>query len=208
MQLIVIAGVLAGVTTVYGHESGHSKHQAKAAGKVQAKSTDVRLLDLPVTGQDGQVLNFRNDVVGDRLAAINFIYTSCTTACPINSAIFERLQEELVDELGTEVVLISISVDPKTDIPQRLKIYASKHHARPGWFWLTGETRDVDKILLALGAYSSDITEHPSMVLIGDGRIGGWTRYYGFPKPRQLLARLHELRATKLTLSRADEAGH
>jgi cytochrome oxidase Cu insertion factor (SCO1/SenC/PrrC family) len=164
---------------------------------MEARADDIILFDLELVDKEGAPLKFKSEVIGDRLVVVNFIYTTCTTACPIQTAIFSHLQEALGPRLGTEVFLVSLSVDPATDVPPRLKAYAEKHKAREGWIWLTGRKSVMDEVLLGLRAYSSDLDEHPSMILIGDGKLGGWTRYYGFPRLEGLLAKIDELAALK-----------
>ncbi len=177
----------------------HKNHFAAPGGspKTQSKDTDVNLFDLELVNQDGEPVRFKSDVIGDRLIIMDFVYTTCKTACPIQTAIFMRLQEELGPSLGDEVLLVSVSIDPATDIPPRLKAYGRKHNAGPGWVWLTGKKLNVDQVLVGLRAYSSDIVEHPSMILVGDGRHGNWTRYYGFPKVEAILDKLGELKALR-----------
>jgi len=180
-----------------GHDHPPAAMEPAKAQVVESRADDIALLDLELLDQDGRPLSFRSEVIGERLVVMDFIYTTCATACPIQTAIFSHLQEALGPRLGTEVFLVSISVDPATDIPPRLKAYAAKHQARDGWIWLTGRKADVDQVLLALQAYSSDLDEHPSMILIGDGKLGGWTRYYGFPPVDTLIARVDALSALK-----------
>lgn len=180
----------------------HAHHHAMQAAAPQVAEVPpqaVELRDLELLDQDGKTRRFRQDVIGDRLVAINFVYTTCTTVCPMQTAIFSTLQERLRDRLGRDVALVSISIDPVTDIPPRLKAYADSHQVRPGWTWLTGDKARVDQVLLGLGAYAADITQHPAMVLVGDGRSGSWSRFYGFPQPEQILARLDALQAARQT---------
>jgi protein SCO1 len=160
---------------------------------VESNRADVKLPDLELLDQDGRRVRFKSDVVGERLAVIDVFFTSCGLVCPILSAIFADLQDRLGDRLGEEVSLVSVSVDPNTDIPPRLKEYASRYGARPGWVFLTGEKPNVDRVLRAIGAYTADFTEHPTMILVGDGRTGEWTRFYGFASPEQLLERVDAL---------------
>lgn len=180
-----------------GHAHPLQGMEPARAPAVETRVDDITLLDLELLNQDGNPVRFKSEVIGDKLVIMDFIYTTCATACPIQTAIFSHLQEILGPRLGTEVILVSLSVDPATDIPPRLKAYAAKHQARDGWIWLTGRKADVDQVLLALRAYSADLDEHPSMILIGDGKVGGWTRYYGFPPVDSLVARVDELTALK-----------
>jgi protein SCO1/2 len=158
-----------------------------------AKGTEVELRDLDLIDQDGRSVRFASDVIADRIVVMDFIYTTCTTVCPVLSAVFGQLQERLGGRLGEDVVLVSVSVDPARDTPQRLRAYSAKHGAREGWLWLTGQKPVVDDVLQGLGAYAPNFEDHPAMVLVGDGRTGDWTRFFGFPSPDQIMAKVDEL---------------
>jgi protein SCO1/2 len=190
-----------------GLASAHDgkRHDAVSPAKAASTSTtlDVTLFDEPLLDQDGRRVKLVSDVVANRIIVMDFIYTTCTTVCPVASAIFQKVQAKLGDRLGRDVVMVSISVDPNTDTPPRLKAYAGKYKARPGWTFLTGGERVVDKVLEGLGAYSEDFTAHPNMTLIGDGRTGDWMRMYGFANPSQIVAQVDRLlTARRQTLSR------
>ena len=173
--------------------SSYASQGKEGEPEVEAKPTEVKLHDLELLDQDGRKVRFRSDVVGDRIVVIDTFFTTCGLICPILSAIFADVQEQLGDRLGKEVVLVSISVDPGTDIPPRLKEFAVTWEARPGWVFLTGEKLKVDRVLSGLGLYSSDFTAHPAAFLVGDGKNGGWSRFYGFATPEQILGSVDEL---------------
>lgn len=163
------------------------------ANPQEAAAARVNLLDLELLDQEGGPRKFRSEAIGDKIVVIDFIYTACTTACPLISVLFAKLQEPLGERLEKEVRLISLSLDPVTDTPARLQEQARRYRAQPGWLWLTGEKPQVDQILKGLGVYVANFTDHPPQVLIGDGRLGGWTRYYGLPDPAKILARVEAL---------------
>lgn len=162
-------------------------------GKVESAPAQVKLLDLPLLDQDGKTVRFRTDVIGDRIVVLDTFFTTCGLICPILGAIMMELQEKVGDRLGRDVTLVSISVDPATDIPPRLKQYATQWDARPGWVFLTGGKPDVDRVLTGLGLYTADFTSHPSAFLVGDGKSGEWTRFYGFATPEQLMEKITAL---------------
>jgi cytochrome oxidase Cu insertion factor (SCO1/SenC/PrrC family) len=135
--------------------------------------------DTPIYDQDGQKLHFYSDLVKGKTVAINFIFTTCTTICPPLAATFRRIQVELGGRVGNDVRLISISVDPVTDVPKRLKAFGAKFKAGPGWTFVTGSKPDIDLLLKALGASVSDKNDHTPMVLVGNEPAGYWTRTYG-----------------------------
>jgi len=173
---------------------------AKGSGppkEVSSGSVTVRLHDVPLLDQEGRKVRFPGDVIGGRIVVIDTFFTTCGLICPILGAIFSDLQEQLGDRLDREVRLLSISVDPLTDIPPRLKKYAAQWEARPGWIFLTGEKKAVDRALEGLGMYSPDFEDHPSAFLVGDAREGKWTRFYGFATPEQLKSRVEELLAER-----------
>jgi len=176
--------------------------EGKEEEPVEAKPVGVMLHDLELLDQDGRTVRFRRDVIGDRIVVIDSFFTSCGLICPILSAIYADLQERLGDRLGTEVSLVSITVDPNTDIPPRLKEFADRWEAKPGWRFLTGGKPAVDRVLEGLGLYSADFTAHPAAFLVGDGRVGTWTRFYGFASPEELLGRIDELSAARQAAAR------
>jgi protein SCO1/2 len=177
---------------------GHHHHQRPdpAAAPVRApQSAAINLHDVTLRDQTGAPVRFRSDVVGDRIVVVDFIYTSCTTVCPVVSALFAEIQEKLGERLGREVLLLSLSIDPVTDSPARLREYAARFESKPGWIWLTGDKADMERVLRGLGTYTPNFTQHPQQVLVGDGRRGIWTRFYGTPDPARILARIDELAA-------------
>ncbi|MFQ5826389.1 MAG: SCO family protein [Dehalococcoidia bacterium] len=102
--------------------------------------------------QDGQTVSLR-DFRG-KVVLIDFIYTSCTTMCPILSAKFAQLQKALGEKIGREVVLLSISFDPEYDTLPVLKEYARRYQADPdGWHFLIGSLEDVEQVTLSYGVF-------------------------------------------------------
>jgi protein SCO1/2 len=194
INLLVVA--ILGSGAAAADEDPHAKHRAmmKQESDPAAQSADIDLRDQWLVDQNGRELKFVSDVVGDNIVVMDFVYTTCTTICPVLSALFTQVQSQLGDAVGDEVTLVSMSVDPVRDTPQRLKAYSAKHRAGEGWLWLTGEKGDVEDVLIGLGAYTPSFEDHPSMVLIGDGRTGEWKRLFGFPKPDRIVQIVNELR--------------
>jgi protein SCO1/2 len=192
----------------YAHETKQTKdektqgHAGRTAMTKDVKSkehmnVDVRLQDLELLTQDGKRVKFKSDVIGDKLVAMTFIYTSCTTICPIYNTIFTQLQDLLGERLGRDVILVTMTLDPTRDVPRRMKKEAKKFGARPGWVYLTGKKQNLDQVLRGLDAYFADFVEHPPMTLVGDGKTGIWKRFNGFPQAEHLLAMIDELEAAR-----------
>ena len=152
----------------------------------------LRIPDTPVYDQNGKRLNFYTDLVKGRTVAINFIFTTCTTICPPLTATFRRVQLDLGEHAGRDVQLISISVDPTVDVPERLQAFAAKFKAGPGWTFVTGDKFEIDQLLKALGAAVADKNDHTPMILIGNEPAGYWTRTYGLSSPSTIARILAE----------------
>ena len=154
--------------------------------------------DVEVLDQHGNELHFYRDLIKDKTVAINFIFTNCTTICPPLAATFARLQKEMGDKVGKDVHLISISVDPLTDTPERLKAWGAKFKAGPGWTFVTGEKQEMDKLLNALGAAVSKREDHTPSMIIGNDSKGIWTRTYGLAKTSQIVGLILDVMAGKV----------
>ena len=143
--------------------------------------------DVEVLDQDGNALHFYRDLIKDKTVAINFIFTNCTTICPPLAATFARVQKDMGDKVGKDVHFISISVDPLTDTPERLKAWGAKFKAGAGWTFVTGEKQEMDKLLNALGAAVARREDHTPAMIIGNDAKGVWTRTYGLAKTGQIV---------------------
>jgi cytochrome oxidase Cu insertion factor (SCO1/SenC/PrrC family) len=162
---------------------------ANSAADIDSK---LRIPDVAVYDQNGQRLNFYTDLVKGKTVLINFIFTTCTTICPPLTATFRRVQQELGERVGRDVQLISVSVDPTVDVPERLKSFADKFKAGPGWSFVTGSKQDIDQLLKSLGAYTGDKNDHTPMVLVGNDAAHFWTRTYGLTAPSTLVKVVNE----------------
>ena len=146
-----------------------------------AKIPTTRVVD-----QNGKELNFYHDLVKGKTVAINFFFTTCTAICPSLTATFHRVQQEARSR-GVDVQLISVSVDPTVDTPERLQEYAKKFKAEPGWTFVTGDKAEIDSLLQALGVAIASKNDHTPMVLIGNAVSDQWTRTYGLTSPAKIV---------------------
>lgn len=189
---LLLALCAAFVGAAAGHEMHHHEGSSPAPAAVKVRGLDTTLVD-----QDGRSVNLQRDLVDRRIVVVGFVYTDCTTVCPLVSAVFEDLQAKLGDRVGRDVMLVTVTVDPLRDTPSRLKSYAGRFQAGAGWRWLTGAPVAVNELLKGLGAYAPDFTQHPQMVLVGDGATGRWTRFWGLPEPKRLVEHVRGLDTTR-----------
>ena len=176
----------------------HHREMLKEQNQAVGNFADIMLPDAVLLTQDGAEVRLKSDVVGGRIVVMDFVYTTCTTVCPVLSATFRQVQNKLGDRLGSEVVMVSISVDPNRDTPARLKKYAERLGAGDSWLWLTGRQQAVTEVLEELGAYTPNFADHPSMVLVGDGSSGQWARFIGFPAAAQIIDKVDEFSTERM----------
>lgn len=172
-------------------------HSTEPPRPVEARPGPVKMSvpDSALRDQDGKPVRFYSDLIRGKSVAINFVYTSCAYTCPPLADRFAKLQQLLGGRLGKDFHLISVSVDPLTDTPERLKAWGAKFGARPGWTFVTGEKAEVDRLLRALTGDPSGREYHSVAVLVGGGARGEWVRAYGLAQPARLRALLESVDA-------------
>ncbi|HSR70011.1 MAG TPA: SCO family protein [Acidobacteriota bacterium] len=167
-----------------------SAHQAMGETEQDSQPVfrDVELLD-----QRGRRIHFFTDLVKGRTVVVQSMFTTCTTICPPMGANFAKLQKKL--GRGSDVHLISVSIDPGVDTPQRLKAWQARFGGNDAnWTLVTGSKRKVDSLLKSLGLFSPDKVDHSPTVLLGSEPANHWTRTNGLANPDKLLQILDEIR--------------
>jgi len=167
--------------------SANATEAANIASNARGYARKMIIPEVEVLDQDGNALHFYSDLIKGKTVAINFIFTTCTTICPPLAATFARVQKEMGDKVGKDVHFISISVDPLTDTPERLKAWGAKFKAGPGWTFVTGNKEQIDNLLYALGVSVSRREDHSPTVIVGNDLKGIWTRTYGLARSAQLV---------------------
>src|SRR5438874_13604100 len=118
----------------------------------QSVAPDLPMLgDLPafsLIAEDGKPFA-KEDLLG-KVWIADFVFTSCADACPRLQSKMKKLQDRLIPpEQGGGIGLLSISVDPERDTPEKLKQYAEIFGARRGlWRSLTGPQQEVERTVV------------------------------------------------------------
>jgi protein SCO1/2 len=143
--------------------------------------------DVVVTNQDGTELRLYSDLLAGRTIIMIPFFTTCTGVCPPMNRNLQRLQEWLGDRLGKDVVMLSITVDPETDTIPKLKEYAQRYHAKPGWHFIGGKKDNVEFTLKKLGQYVAMKEEHSSIMILGNLQTGLWKKAFALAPIADLL---------------------
>lgn len=177
-----------------GNVSAHNvNHQGRAPDAADASRIKVKVVDRPVLDQDGVAHSFARDMVGNRLVVVNFIYTTCGTLCPLQSAVMATLQGDLGNRLEQSVRLVSITVDPAGDRPAQLHEQAERFGAMRGWNFLTGETKDIEVILTGMQAWVETPEDHSGFFLVGSADLHEWAKVEALASPAVLMEKINEM---------------
>lgn len=126
------------------------------------------LYDLPpkiLIDKNGNDINLHDFLHGDSPFIVSFIFTTCTTICPILTATLSSAQDDLMAS-PIKPVLISISIDPEVDTPDKLTAYAKKFKASENWVFLTGRLDDIIQVQRSLNIYRGSKLNHEPVTLM------------------------------------------
>jgi protein SCO1 len=137
---------------------------------------DSYLAKLSLVDQNGRRVDLYDDLIKNHTVVLNSFFASCTGSCPVMARTFLHLQNKLGDRVGKDVILVSITVDPENDTPEKLKAYAEKMGAKRGWYFLTGSREEVDAALGKLGQYAEIREAHKNIIIAGNDRTGLWKK--------------------------------
>jgi protein SCO1/2 len=163
-------------------------HSMRVAGTVRSLAS-YPIPDLALIRDDGLPVSLREEIDDGNPIVLDFIYTTCTTVCPLSSQTFAQLQG-LLGPTGGMVHLVSISIDPEQDTPQRLAEYARKYGAGPQWRHYTGSMGASVQAQRAFDVYRGDKMGHTPVTLVRTASGKPWVRFDGFATADELLGEL------------------
>jgi len=136
----------------------------------------VPVPDFQLVNQSARPIRL-SDFAG-RIVAVNFIYTRCPLpeVCPRLSANFAHLQKRFRQQMGKDLVLLSITLDSQHDTSSVLADYAKRWGVGEGWQFLTGDSADIERIANRFGLVywpEDGLLTHTSQtgIISRDGRL-------------------------------------
>ena len=188
--IIIMAASCFGVGSSAAQVTNQGQAQAGQGGSQQVSGESAAhhyFTDVVLINQNGQKMRFYSDLLQGKVVIINSFFGTCQGSClPMNRNL-EKVQQALGDHVGKDVHIISISVDPTVDTPASLKEYAKTLHARPGWYFLSGDKQNVDFALKKLGQYVDVREDHLNTIIIGNERTGLWKKAFGLAQSDELV---------------------
>lgn len=144
---------------------------------------------------DGKQVSLPRELDDGRPVLLNFVFTTCSSTCPLTSRTLEEFQRKLGSDAG-RVHLMSISIDPEQDTPARLSEYARKFHAGPEWQYYTGTLAASIATQRAFDVYRGEKMSHSPVTLLRPAPGKPWLRIEGFVTPDELLDDYQKLLAS------------
>ena len=143
-RMAAVALLVTGGSAVAGCFDSQAGPAPTAASPAATDAIDFGPLPaFELTSQDGEPVSLAT--LRGRPFVVAAIFTTCYGPCPRVTANMRTLQDQLA---GTDVRLVSITVDPETDTPEVLRAYAASHGADPErWLFLTGEEPEIYGLL-------------------------------------------------------------
>ncbi len=181
-----LSGIL--ILAIFGSSS---LTMAYDGSKAIRSTAEYAVPNIQLVRDDGKSVLLPDELNDGRPVVLSFIFTSCTTICPLITQTLARLQNALGADRD-RVHIISISIDPEGDTPEVLRAYAKKYHAGPEWRHYTGTMQAIISTAKAFGAYRGDKMNHAPLTLVRKAPGKPWTRFEGFATVEELL---QEIRA-------------
>jgi protein SCO1/2 len=176
-------------------EHDHHHHAEKAPGYAR-QAANYRLPQTLLVRSDGAKTSFLDEIDDGKPVVLNFIYTTCTAICPILSQSFAEFQRKLGSERD-KVRMVSISIDPEQDTPERLADYAKRFGAGRQWGFYTGSVEASVTLQKAFQAYFGDKMHHRPMTFMRAAPGQAWVRLEGFTTPDDLINEYRQLVARR-----------
>lgn len=193
--VLAVVAAFAVLPAASAHEDADAHMHHHMTRDVRMSSVAYNVPPITLVRADGRPIDLKNELDDGRAVVMTFIYTTCTTICPVISQTLEQLQDELGPQIS-QVHLVSISIDPENDTPARLREYAAKFGAGPEWQYYTGTVDASVAAQKAFNVYVEDKMNHNPVVLLRAAPGKPWLRVDGFATADELLHSYHKLVAS------------
>lgn len=162
-----------------------------ATAAVRRSEQRYQIPAVKVLTADGRAQALRPLIDDGRPVVLTFLYTSCTTVCPVTSHVIDEFVRALGPE-ALQVNVVSVSIDPDHDTVARLAEHARSRGAR-GTF-VTGDPQSSETVQRAFDAWRGDKMNHDAVIFLRAPASPVWVRLDGLVSPRRLLDEYRRLK--------------
>lgn len=197
LAAFTVVATVAAADTAADTRWGSSQRPGLLPGNVQSGTASIarHFPNVVLRTQDGTRVRFYDDLIKGKIVLVNFMFTSCTSQCPLTTANLVKVEEALGDHLGRDIRMISVTVDPDTDTPEVLAKFSRRYGTKPGWYFVTGNRKDVDLIRRRLGVLDDDTdkTQHTGILVYGNEATGQWAATPAMARPAAIVKSVMKL---------------
>ena len=189
-RVALATAILSLASALHANDLGGAEADQLAA---EEKARDY-FTNLELVSQDGERLQFYDDVLKGKVVVISFVFTNCQGACPLMTRNLTMIRDMLGEAERKDINFVTISLDPVRDTPAAMKKFAQTHDAdQDGWLFLTGQPDHVSHVTRRLGSYTDDLEAHTTMLLAANVRNSHWTKIPPNVPPSGVVERLRLL---------------
>jgi len=184
--LLLVGSASSGADEAAADPHAHHHHMMQAPPPVVRSTLNYTVPDITLVRSDGVRVNFAHELDDSRPVLLDFIYTTCTTICPVMTQTFAEVQKRLGRD-AAKVKMVSVSIDPEEDTPVRLTEYAKRYQAGAQWTFYTGTVEASVAAQRAFDAYRGDKMNHAPVTFFRGAAGQPWVRLDGFVTPEAVL---------------------
>lgn len=191
-QSSILFFLLSVSVSTWSQAADHSKHQDHSAHLKMMSKTHFKVSDVSyvipneiLLNESGSKIELKKILNQQQPIALNFIFTTCSTICPIMTATFAQMRRQL-GKASEQVQLVSITIDPEYDRPEVLKSYAAKFGVSEGWTFLTGEGNSINQVLRSFDVYAGSKMNHQPITLFKNPKSPTWIRLDGLASGKEM----------------------
>lgn len=185
-RLLVGTAIMSFALTLCPHVAGYAEPlQPNEAIAIEEAPV---IVDRWLTDMNRNRRRFRGAIVGQRPTIVSFTYSACGAICPVSDVIMGAVEDNLAQSRRKDIALVTLTLDPITDTPERLQAHATRVGAGPLRRFYTGPPVDVFAVLDGLGLRFGPIEDHTTFFLVFDARGKLLRRLPSSAGPDDLLA--------------------
>lgn len=172
-----------------GHATPHAQNQhnpRQPAAVVHRTMVAYQVPKVSLVREDAALVELASEIGGHEPVFLNFVYTTCTSVCPVMTDTLAQMQQELGAD-ARKIRIVSISIDPEHDTPARLRDYARQFNAGPQWHFYTGTPEASRAVQKAFASDTPDKMSHQVATFYRAAHAAKWVRLEGFVSAQELV---------------------
>ena len=139
---------------------------------------------------EGERVRLYRDMLADKTVLLSFCRAGDADVGDLATRNLVRLQRLLGDRCGRDVFMVSLTLAPEADTPERLRRYRDLYEVGPGWTFLTGRPRDLELCRVRFG-FGERGPGH--IILLGNEPHERWLASHALANPDRLLDQLNRV---------------